>query len=240
MQENKVAIITGASSGIGQATAVLLAQKGIKVALVARRAGLLEEMANGIGENALALPADVTKRNEVEQAAQKAKEHFGRVDVLVNNAGIMPLSFLAAGRVDEWDRTIDVNLKGLLYGIHAVLGAMLEQGSGHIINISSVGGHKAVAGGAVYCGTKFAVRAISEALRLETVDKLRVTNISPGAVSSGLVDTIRDETMKAAFEPFKGIEISPQRIAEAVYFAISQPPDTSVNEITVRPTAQEL
>ncbi|PYP89938.1 MAG: oxidoreductase [Blastocatellia bacterium AA13] len=237
--ENKVVIITGASSGIGEATAKKLAAEGAHVMLGARRKDRLEALAAAIGTNAAFQQTDVTSRAEMERLASVTLDRFGRIDAIVNNAGIMPLSFLSADRVDDWDRMIDVNIKGVLYGIHAVLKHMLERGTGHIVNVSSVAGHVVRPTSAVYAGTKHAVRAISEGLRKETVGKIRVTIISPGAVVTELRDSITDETVKEALSNLTyGIPAS--AIADAISYALGLPDQIAINEIVVRPTAQEL
>jgi NADP-dependent 3-hydroxy acid dehydrogenase YdfG len=171
---------------------------------------------------------------------QATKKAYGRVDVLINNAGLMPLSPLAATKVDEWEKMIDVNIKGVLYGVAAVMPIMLQQESGHIINLSSVAGHKVFAGGTVYCATKFAVKAISEGIRLESDGKIRSTNISPGAVATELTNTIsHDKTAEMAKELY-GVAIDADAIARAITYAIEQPGDVDVNEMIIRPTKQEL
>ena len=241
--ENKVVVITGASSGLGEATARRLANKGAKLMLAARREDRLKELVAKIesdGGTAKYQITDVTNRSEVEALAKATKEAYGRIDVLVNNAGLMPLSPLAANKVDEWEQMVDVNIKGVLYGISAVMPVMLEQESGHIINLSSVAGHKVFAGGTVYCATKFAVKAISEGIRLESDGKIRSTNISPGAVATELTDTIsHDETAEMA-EQLYGIAIDADAIARAITYAIEQPGDVDINEMIIRPTKQEL
>lgn len=240
--EGKVVAITGASSGIGEVTARHLATLGAKVMLGARRTDNLEKIVKDIkdaGGIASFKAVDVVKRDEVEAFVQAAEKEFGRVDVILNNAGLMPLSPLEALKVDEWDRMVDVNIKGTLYGIAAVLPIMKKQGSGQVINVSSVAGHVVFPGAAVYCGTKFAVRAIAEGLRQENKD-IRVTVISPGAVSTELLEHISHEETKQATEGFGQIAISAQAIADAVAFAIGQPDDVDVNEILVRPTVQDL
>ena len=241
--KNKVVVITGASSGLGEATARRLANKGAKLMLAARREDRLKELVAKIesdGDTAKYQITDVTNRSEVEALAKATKEAYGRIDVLVNNAGLMPLSPLAANKVDEWEQMVDVNIKGVLYGISAVMPVMLEQESGHIINLSSVAGHKVFAGGTVYCATKFAVKAISEGIRLESDGKIRSTNISPGAVATELTDTIsHDETAEMA-EQLYGIAIDADAIARAITYAIEQPGDVDINEMIIRPTKQEL
>ena len=204
----------------------------------ARRTDRLEKLVSAIragGGTAEYQAVDVTKREQVEALVRLAKAKFGRVDVVVNNAGIMPLSPLEALKVDEWDRMIDVNIKGLLYGIAAGLPVFKEQGAGHFVNVSSIGGHFVVPTGAVYCATKFAVRAISDGLRQESRD-VRVTIISPGVVESELADTITDEGAKKAMDEFRANAMSPDAIARAILFAIEQPAGVSVSEIIVRPT----
>ena len=236
--QQKVVVITGASSGIGEATATLLARNGARVVVGARRSDRLEKLVSAIragGGTAEYQAVDVTKRDQVEALVRFAKAKFGRVDVVVNNAGIMPLSPLEALKVDEWDRMIDVNIKGLLYGIAAGLPVFKEQGAGHFVNVSSIGGHFVVPTGAVYCATKFAVRAISDGLRQEARD-VRVTIISPGVVESELADTITDEGAKKAMDEFRANALSPDAIARTILFAIEQPADVSVSEIIVRPT----
>jgi NADP-dependent 3-hydroxy acid dehydrogenase YdfG len=236
--QQKVVVITGASSGIGEATAMLLARNGARVVVGARRIDRLEKLVSAIragGGTAEYQAVDVTKRDQVEALVRFAKAKFGRVDVVVNNAGIMPLSPLEALKVDEWDRMIDVNIKGLLYGIAAGLPVFKEQGAGHFVNVSSIGGHFVVPTGAVYCATKFAVRAISDGLRQESRD-VRVTIISPGVVESELADTITDEGAKKAMDEFRANAMSPDAIARAILFAIEQPAGVSVSEIIVRPT----
>jgi len=240
--EGKVVAITGASSGIGEVTARHLAKLGAKVMLGARRTDRLESLAKEItdaGGTAAYRAVDVVKRDEVEAFVQETVKEFGRVDVILNNAGLMPLSPLEALKVDEWDRMVDVNIKGTLYGIAAVLPIMKKQGSGQVINVSSVAGHVVFPGAAVYCGTKFAVRAIAEGLRQENKD-IRVTVISPGAVSTELLEHISHEETKKATEGFGQIAISAQAIADAVAFAIGQPESVDVNEMIVRPTVQDL
>ncbi|XSG82425.1 MAG: SDR family oxidoreductase [Methyloligella sp. ZOD6] len=240
--EEKVVAITGASSGIGEVTARHLGKLGAKVMLGARRTDRLEKLANEIKESggtAAFKAVDVVKRDEVDAFVQAAEQEFGRVDVIVNNAGLMPLSPLEALKVDEWDRMIDVNIKGTLYGIAAALPIMKRQGSGQVINVSSVAGHVVFPSGSVYCGTKFAVRAISEGLRQENKD-IRVTIISPGAVQSELIEHITDKETAKNLEDLAQIAISAQAIADAVAFAIGQPEDVDVNEILVRPTVQDL
>ncbi|SLN09742.1 putative oxidoreductase [Roseivivax jejudonensis] len=241
----KVIVITGASSGMGEATARDLAAKGAKVALGARRQDRLDAIVKDIeaaGGAAVALTTDVTKRDQVETLVTKAKDAFGRVDVMFNNAGLMPLSPMESLRVDEWDQMVDVNVKGTLYGIGAVLPIFKEQKSGQIINVSSVYGHKAVATGAVYCGTKFAVRAISEGLRQEVKDyNVRVTVISPGAVDTELTQHIAEPDLGDQIRDFvKDIAVPSSTMSDMVAFAISQPENVDVNEILFRPTVQPV
>ena len=236
---SKSVLITGASSGIGEATARLLAAHGHQLMLVARRDDRLRNLADELGDRVHWHRADVAVKEDMQAAAAAAIEKTGGIDVLVNNAGIMPLSPLAKGLVDEWDRMIDVNIKGVLYGIHAVLGHMLARGTGHIINISSLAGTRVMPNGAVYSGTKFAVRAITDGLRQETVGKLRATCILPGAFITELGNTISDtETLQAMGQRFKFKLGDPTGIAEAVRYAMEQPEDLSVNEIIVRPSSQ--
>jgi NADP-dependent 3-hydroxy acid dehydrogenase YdfG len=236
----KVIIITGASSGIGKATANLLAQNGAKVILGARRIDRLETIVKDIhpeGGIAEYQTLDVTHRSQLEAIVQFAQRKFGRVDVLINNAGIMPLSALDQLKVEEWDRMIDVNIKGVLYGIAATLPVMKAQKSGQIINLSSIGGHTVSPTAAVYCATKFAVGAISEGLRQEVGSDIRVTVISPGVTESELADSISDEAARLGMQEFRKLSIPAEAIARAILFAIEQPEDVDVSEIIVRPTA---
>ena len=239
--EGKVVVITGASSGIGAATAKKLGSLGAKVMLGARREQRLEELADTIvkasGEADYRV-TDVTDRAQVQALADAAIERYGHVDVMFNNAGLMPLSFLASRKVEEWERMVDVNIKGVLYGIDAVLNHMLERGDGHIINVSSVAGHKVLPAGSVYCGTKFAVRAISEGLRQEVGEKIRTTVISPGAIRTELPDTITEDKVRDNLGKVFNLAIDPDAIARSVVYAMEQPRDVDVNEILIRPTAQ--
>jgi NADP-dependent 3-hydroxy acid dehydrogenase YdfG len=239
--KGKVVAITGASSGIGEAAARLLAASGAKVVLGARRAGRLEAIAadiRGNGNEAEFHVVDVTQRQDLESFVKTAQDRFGRLDVLISNAGLMPLSPLDELKVDEWDRMIDVNVKGVLYGIAAALPVFRKQGSGHFVTVSSVAGHRVTPNTAVYSGTKFAVRAISEGLRQEAGDKIRVTIISPGAVESELAETISSPDLKKQMEDYRKIAIPAQAIASAMAYAIGQPGNVDVNEILIRPTAQ--
>lgn len=240
---SKVVIITGASSGIGEATAKLLAGHGAKTVLAARRIDRLRQIVDEIrqaGGEAISFQADVASSADMKKLAQFAIERYGRVDVLVNNAGIMPVSRLSELRVEEWDRMIDVNVKGVLYAIAAVLPAMREQKSGHIINVSSVAGHAVSPTSSVYSATKFAVRAIAEGLRQEESPEsgIRSTIIAPGMVDTELLNTVTSPEVKQMGEMIRGMSISPDRIAKAIAYAIDQPDDTSVNEIVIRPTVQ--
>lgn len=244
--QNKVVIITGTSSGLGEAMARHLAEKGAKVVLAARRAERLDALVaeiNAKGGKSLAVVADVAKQEDVQNIANQTIKAFGRIDVLINNAGVMLMAPLAKLRTDEWDKMIDVNVKGVLYGIAAVLPTLQAQKSGQIINISSVAGLRVSAGiGSVYSGTKFAVKAISEGLRQEVAaDNIRVTTIYPGAVDSELKLQSTDKESAAGIQAFyEANEIPADSIARAVAYAIEQPDDVAVNEITVRPTRQEF
>lgn len=235
----KVIAITGASSGIGEATARYLAKEGARVVLGARRTDRLETLVEAIraeGGTAFCRALDVTDRADMEAFAREAVREYGRLDVFINNAGVMPLSPLDALKVEEWDRMIDVNIRGVLHGIAASLPIMKAQGIGQIINLSSIGGHAVSPTAAVYCATKFAVGAISEGLRQEN-DKIRVTVISPGVTESELAETISDETAREAMQGFRKIAISAEAIARAIGYAIAQPDDVDVSELIVRPTA---
>jgi NADP-dependent 3-hydroxy acid dehydrogenase YdfG len=235
----KVVLITGASSGIGEATARLLAHQGLQVVLGARRTDRLEAIASEIrdkGGSAEYRALDVTSLDDMQAFVDFAKEKFGRIDVIVNNAGLMPLSKLEALKVDEWNRMIDVNIRGVLHGIAATLPVMQQQGSGQIINMSSIGGHTVSPTAAVYCATKFAVNAISEGLRQE-VSNIRVTVISPGTTESELADSISDSKARQEMQSFRKILIPADAIAKSILFAIEQSDDVDVSEIIVRPTA---
>ncbi|WP_219837244.1 SDR family oxidoreductase [Paenibacillus sp. R14(2021)] len=237
----KVVIITGASSGIGEASARLLAQNGAKLVLAARRTDRLQAVVNEInqaGGEAVYRQTDVTSSEDMQKLAHFALEHYGRIDVLVNNAGVMPASMLHDLKVQEWDQMIDVNIKGVLYGIAAVLPTMRAQQSGHIINLSSVAGHHVHPLSAVYSGTKFAVRAISEGLRMEESpsSRIRSTIISPGLTESELTNTISSPEVRAMVSQMTSLAISPASIARAIAFAINEPSDVSVNEMIVSPT----
>ena len=241
--KDKVVIITGASSGLGEATARRLAKNGAKLMLAARREERLKELVAEIqkdGGTAKYQVTDVTDKSQVEALAKATHQAYERIDVLVNNAGLMPLSPLDQTKVDEWDKMVDVNIKGVLYAIAAVLPIMRQQKSGHVINLSSVAGHKVFPGGTVYCATKFAVKAISEGIRLESNGEIRSTNISPGAVDTELTNTIsHDETAKNVNEMYS-VAIDADAIARAITYAIEQPGDVDVNEMIIRPTKQEL
>jgi hypothetical protein len=241
--ENKVVLITGGSTGLGAETARLLAQRGAKVAVAARRKTKLDEVVAGIeakGGTARAYALDVTDKAQVEAVVAAVVADFGKLDVLVNNAGLMPIRPMAEVNTDEWDAMIDVNLKGTLYGIAAALPRFIAQDSGHIINLSSVAGVKVFApGGTVYSGTKFAVRAISEGLRQEVGEHIRVTSIEPGAVDSDLKYSTSG-TAAATVLDFYENAIPAASVARAIAFAIEQPADVDINEIVLRPTKQEF
>ena len=239
--KDKVVVITGASSGLGAATARKLAQLGAKVVLAARRVTQLEALTAELGSNAMYVVTDVTKRADLDNLVQQAVAHFGHVDVLWNNAGIMPISFLEEGLVEEWDRMIDVNIKGVLYGINAVLPHMLKRGQGHILSTSSVAGLKTSPGSGVYAGTKFAVRAIMETLREEVAHTLKVTTIYPGVTQSELGHDITSPRIKALYGNLQDMpKLDEEAIANAVIYAISQPGNISVNELVVRPLGQTM
>ena len=242
--KDKVVVITGASSGLGETTARHLAALGAKLVLGARRTERLEKLVADItaaGGQAIAVTTDVARRDDVEALVAKGEQHFGRIDVLVNNAGIMPLAPMAKLKVEEWDRMIDVNVKGVLYGVAAALPRFAAQGSGHIINVSSVAGHKVGPGSSVYSATKHAVRALSEGLRQEVKPhNIRTTIISPGAVVTELGDSITDpgraEYVRGLYAE---VGIPAESFARIVAFAMSQPDDVDINEILFRPTKQE-
>jgi NADP-dependent 3-hydroxy acid dehydrogenase YdfG len=237
--ENKVVVITGASSGIGEATATLLAQNGAKVVLGARRTEKLEKIVEEIhasGGIAEFQAVDVTNREDMKAFIHFANDKFDRVDVIFNNAGVMPLSLMNALKVEEWDKMINVNIHGVLNGIAAGLPIMEAQGGGQFINTASIGAHMVVPTAAVYCATKYAVWAISEGLRQESKN-IRVTIISPGVVETELGSDITDEASKGFLKELRKTALTPDAIARAVLYAVSQPDDVDVNEIIVRPTA---
>src|SRR5438445_8062526 len=240
--EGKVVVITGASSGIGEATALLLAERGAKVVLGARGLDRLEALADRIaraGGGAVYARTDVKRREDLSNLVKLACERYGKLDVLVNNAGIMPVSPLDDLRVEDWEEMIDINIKGVLYGIAAALPVFRKQGFGHFVNTASTAGLKTVPNQSVYSATKFAVRAISEGLRQEAGDKLRVTIISPGFVKTPFVETVANAEVKTQLEQSRDkFAMPPEAIARAVAFAIEQPADVDVGEIIVRPTAQ--
>ena len=237
--QDKIVLITGASSGIGEATARLLAQQGATVVLGARRIDRLQALVTEIqaaGGTAMALALDVTDRTQTTDFVQRAVETYGRVDVIINNAGVMPLSPLASLKLDEWDRMIDVNIRGVLHGIAAVLPQMQAQGHGQVINIASIGAHAVSPTAAVYCATKYAVWAISEGLRQES-PSIRVTTISPGVTTSELADSISDAQGREEMKAFRATAIPAEAVARAIAFAVAQPADVDTSEIIVRPTA---
>ena len=236
--QGKVIAITGASSGIGEATARLLARRGARIVMGARRTERLEELTAALtaeGGAARYRALDVTKRGDVAAFIAFAKAEFGNVDVLINNAGVMPLSVMADLKVEEWDRMIDVNIRGVLHGIAAVLPGMKARGKGQIVNVASIGAHVVVPTGAVYCATKYAVWAISEGLRQENPD-IRVTTISPGVVATELGNDISDANAKGYLAELRKTALTPDAIARAIAYAVEQPDDVDVNEVIVRPT----
>lgn len=238
--QGKVVAITGASSGIGEATARLLASQGAKVVLGARRTDRLEALTGELrtkGGEARYRAVDVTKREDVDAFVAFTLKEYGRLDVLINNAGVMPLSKLEELKLDEWNRMIDVNIRGVLHGIAAGLPVMKRQKSGQFINLSSIGGHAVSPTAAVYCATKFAVMAISEGLRQEVGADIRVTVISPGVTQSELADSISDPASREYMREFRKDAIPADAIARAISYAISQPADVDVSEIIIRPTS---
>ena len=245
MIKDKVAIITGASSGIGYATALALSKAGAKVAIGARRVDRLEELAKKISADGVEVfyqKLDVTQRSECENFAKAVLEKWGSIDILVNNAGLMPLSLFKSLKVDEWDRMIDVNIKGVLYCTGSVILHMKEKKSGHIVNLSSVAGRTVFPTGTVYCATKHAITAFSEGLRQEfsARSNIRVTSIEPGVVATELTDTITDESLQGFIENAKKMEtLQAGDIANAILYAVESPSHVNVNEVLIRPTTQE-
>ncbi|MFD2828134.1 SDR family oxidoreductase [Leeuwenhoekiella polynyae] len=244
--KNKTIIVTGASSGIGEATAKTLAKAGANLVITARRTDRLNELKASIekaGGRALVVTADVTSKKDWKKVIDETHKTFGKVDSLVNNAGLMPLSFVENLKTDEWDKMVDVNIKGVLNGVASVIPDMKETKSGHIINISSVAGRKIMPAGAVYCATKYAVRALSEGIRLEMGPKYntKVTAIEPGFVDTELTNTITDEDVQEMMSQFEDLTpLQAQDIADSIYYALTQPEHSSVNEILIRPTNQDL
>jgi len=243
--EGKVVVITGASSGLGEATARLLSARGARIVLGARRRDRIQALAGELtakGGKAIGVTTDVTHYEQVKALVDAAVKSYGRIDVMINNAGLMPQSPLDRLKIDEWDRMIDVNIKGVLYGIAAALPVMKAQKAGHFINVSSVAGHKVRAGGAVYAATKHAVRALSEGLRQEVKPyNIRTTVISPGAVATELPNTISEPDVAESFHKFyEDFAIPADSFARAVAYAIGEPEDVDINEILFRPTRQEI
>ena len=245
MIKDKVAVVTGASSGIGYATSLAVAKAGAKVTIAARRIELLERLKNEItkiGGECIVVPCDVAKRRDCESLIDATVKKWNHLDILINNAGIMPLSFVKNLKVDEWEQMVDVNIKGVLFCTAAAIPHMINQNSGHIVNISSVAGRIVFPAGSVYCATKYAVRAFSEGLRqeLSTRNNIRVTTIEPGIVATELTNTITDKSLESFIKHSQTIEsLKPEDIATAILFALESPPQMNVNEILVRPTKQE-
>jgi NADP-dependent 3-hydroxy acid dehydrogenase YdfG len=240
--EGKVVVITGASSGIGEATALLLAERGARVVLGARGSDRLEALVNRIaaaGGEAAYASTDVKRREDLSNLVALAIERYGKLDVFINNAGVAPISLLDELRVEDWEEMVDVNLKGVLYGIAAALPVFRRQGFGHFVNVISTAGIQITPTMAVYAGTKNAVRTITEGLRQEAGDKLRVTGISPGFVNTNLADSMTNPEVKSHInDQMNKMAIPPLAIARAIAFAIEQPAEVDVNEIVIRPTAQ--
>ena len=245
MIQGQVAIITGASSGIGYSTALALSKAGVKVAIGARRVSRLESLAEKIkraGGEVFYQKLDVTQRIDCDNFVKAVLAQWGTVDILVNNAGLMPLSFFKSLKVDEWDKMIDVNIKGVLYCTAAVISHMKEKKSGHIVNLSSVAGRIVFPAGSVYCATKHAVAAFTEGLRQEfsVRSNIRVTSIEPGVVATALNDTITDESLRGFIENTKKMEVlQAEDIANAILYAVDSPSHVNINEILIRPTTQE-
>jgi len=241
--EGRVVAITGASSGIGEATAFLLAERGAKIVLGARGTERLAALAERIvraGGDATYASTDVKRRQDLAALVALAHERYGKLDVLISNAGVMPISPLDDLRVEDWDEMIDVNVKGVLYGIAAALPVFRSQGFGHFINLASTAGFKTVPNQSVYSATKFAVRAISDGLRQEAGDRLRVTVVSPGFVATNFADRVTNQSVRAQLEASRAaLAMSPSAVARAIAFAIEQPPDVDVGEIVIRSTAQK-
>ncbi len=240
--KDKVVALTGATGGIGEATALLLAERGAKLVLGARREDRLEALAQrirGVGGEAVYLPTDVTRRDDLSRLVSVALERYGKLDVLISNAGIGPIAPLDDLLVEEWEQMIDINIKGVLYGIAAALPVFRRQGFGHFVHTASTAGLKTAPNQAVYSGTKFAVRAIAEGLRQEAGDKLRVTVISPGFVKTDFVESIPDPKLRAQMlEARDKMAMPPEAVAGAIAYAIDQPAGVDVGEIVIRPTAQ--
>jgi len=242
--QDKVILITGASSGIGEETAMKFASNGARVVLCARSEGKLEDLKEKIqndGGSAMVAKMDVTNKNDWEKTVQKAKETYGSLHVIVNNAGLMPLSYVDKLKTDEWEQMVDVNLKGVLNGVAAVLPTFIENEDGHIVNISSSAAHNYFPGGAVYCATKSAVKMFSEGLRQELAPKygINVSSIEPGAVDTNLFETITDSDIKEKMSMMEDMTtLQPEDIAEAIYYTVSSADRVNVNDVYVMPTEQ--
>ncbi len=239
--DGKVAIITGASSGIGEATARLLASQGAHIVIGARRLERLEALASDIraeGGSVEYQQLDVTDLEQMKAIVLMAQSRYGRLDVVVNNAGVMPLSPLEALKIDEWNRMIDVNIRGVLHGIAAGLPIMREQGFGQFINVASIGAYEVSPTAAIYCATKYAVRAITDGLRQEVGSNIRVTLVSPGVTESELADSITDEGARQLMKAYRRIALPASAIARSIAYAIEQPEGVDVNELVIRPSSQ--
>ncbi|KAA1242698.1 SDR family oxidoreductase [Aquimarina sp. RZ0] len=243
--DKSVFIITGASSGIGEATALKLAEKGVQVVLTARREDKLKELKYKIeksGGNALAVTGDVTKKEDFDNVVSETLNEYGTINGIINNAGLMPLSYVKNLKIEEWEKMVDVNIKGVLNGVAAVIPTLIENKGGHIINISSTAAYKYFPGGAVYCATKAAVKMFSEGLRQELSPKygINVTSIEPGAVSTELMETITDEEILEKLSDMqKMTTLEAEDIAEAIYYAISQPKRVNINDVYIMPSEQQ-